>query len=74
MTVRAKFKVDAKGVAGDTQSVRLTPVVGGQGNQENDQFFKYTPGGSIDLQVMNPEAADQFNIGQEFYVDFTPVA
>lgn len=70
MNVRAKFKVQSKGEAGDTHQVRLVPVI--DGSDENKSFFKYTPGGSIDLQVVNADTAGKFAIGSEFYVDFTP--
>jgi hypothetical protein len=66
MTVRAKFKCDSKT---DT-SISLTPVYGD--SEENKRFFAATPGGKIDLYVVNKAAVDQFGIGQEFYVDFTP--
>jgi hypothetical protein len=31
-------------------SVRLSPVVGG--SEESDQFYKYTPGGIVALEVL----------------------
>ena len=34
---------------------------------------KYTPSGAITMTIDNPEALDQFKVGDEFYVDFTPV-
>lgn len=77
MTVRAKFKVQSI-----TQSagwgaspvrvftVRLTPVVGG--SEENKSFYAATPTGSIELGCTNEGVGEQFAIGQDFYVDFTP--
>ena len=54
----------------DTQSVELEPVI--DGSEENKTFFKYTPGGKIRLDVMNEEAVKQFEVGKEYFVDFTP--
>ena len=70
--VRCKFKCEMNELLGDTSRIKLTPVFADE-NQENKVFFKYTPGGSIDLQVVNPDAAKQFEVGKEYYIDFTPV-
>jgi len=73
MSVRAKFKCISVTVGeGEyaTAQISLEPVI--DGSDENKSFYKYTPGGRIDLQVVNPAAAGQFSPGQEFYVDFTP--
>ncbi len=73
MTVRAKFKVDSiepeyEGLV----TIRLSPVVKmDDPENENNQYWKYTPSGQIILGVVNPAASDQFEIGKEYYVDFT---
>jgi hypothetical protein len=69
--VRAKFKWTAKEAGGSYPSISLHAVVGGD-NPENDSFFKATPSGNIGLGVVNEEAASQFEVGKEYYVDFTP--
>jgi hypothetical protein len=70
--VRAKFVCTLKSIDSDgvTGRIQLYPVM--DGSEENKDFFKYTPGGHIDLQVMNPLAVEQFEAGKEYYVDFTP--
>jgi hypothetical protein len=70
MAVRAKFVVKHVTNYKDGASILLEPVTGG--SQENDQFFKYTPGGKVELSTINPEAAKQFVPGQAMYLDFTP--
>lgn len=71
MTVRAKFKVlSVTESEGNLKSARLQPVT--SGSPENAEFYKWTPGGQIELSTMNPAAAEQFVPGKEFYVDFTP--
>lgn len=69
-TVRAKFKVHSVTESeGGLKTATLHPVVGG--SPENEKFFKYTPGGQINLGTINPAAAEQFVPGRQFYVDFT---
>lgn len=41
--------------------------------EENKRFTKATPSGHIDLQIDNPEVTKKLVIGQDYYVDFTPV-
>ena len=68
MSVRAKFRCVEND--GQKQIIRLEPVT--SGSKENEQFFKYTPGGSIVFAgLANPAAAEQFVVGEEYYVDFT---
>lgn len=70
MQVRAKFKVESKSEDGSGFSVLLHPVIGG--SEENESFYRYTPAGQIQLSTINAEAAAQFEVGREYYVDFTP--
>lgn len=47
----------------------FTPVV--DGSEENKQFFKYTPGGQIQFYVTNEAVASRFEMGKQYYVDFS---
>lgn len=69
MSVRAKFVCNevAKNMYGSTR-VSFHPVT--NGSKENEQFWKYTPAGKIEMQIDNPEAAAQFEVSKEYYVDF----
>lgn len=51
-------------------TVNLSPVI--IGSEENKDFYKWTPSGRIELGTLNPKAAEQFEIGKEYYVEFTP--
>jgi hypothetical protein len=68
--VRAKFKVSqiAKTMYGH-HTIHLVPVTGD--SPENKEFFKWTPGGQIELNCVNDAATEQFEVGKEYYVDFT---
>lgn len=65
--VRAKFVVNYK--SEDGKHIVLSPVY--SGSEENKQFFEATPGGNIQLYVVNKDASDQFIVGHEYYIDFT---
>lgn len=40
---------------------------------ENKSFFSNTPGGVLNLNTVNKDAADQFEVGKEYYLDFSVV-
>lgn len=40
---------------------------------EQARFAKATPCGSLEMQVDNPAALEQFKLGKAYYLDFTPV-
>ena len=73
-TVKTKFVVESvtqhRGEAGT--AVMLNPVYGNEG--ENKAFWQATPQGQIDITITNPATAILFKPGQEFHVNFTPVA
>lgn len=41
------------------------------GSEENDKFFKATPGGHLDLFTVNKEFADTIELGKEYYIDIS---
>lgn len=51
------------------------PVYGnGDPNHENTKFWASSPNGSLMLGTVNKDAVDQFELGKEYYVDFTPAS
>ena len=69
---RCKFVCETKTErTGKTFAIKLVPVT--HGSKENEEFFKYTPFGSAEIGLLNSETAKQFEVGKEYYVDFTPV-
>jgi hypothetical protein len=73
--IRAKFKVHsitqtASWGAGGHESDTVKLVVAT--DDANKTWSKWTPNGSIELTINNPEALSQFKIGEYFFVDFTP--
>lgn len=75
MSVRAKFKCYSinrllhwNGKE-EIQSISLSPVLGD--SKENKKFYAATPSGDIKLNTINIESAKYFELGKEYYVDFT---
>lgn len=78
MNVRAKYRVNAKEevaggvINGEVETlvtVKMTPVI--TGSEENKEFFRYTPSGELRIGTINQKAAEFFEIGKEYYLDFT---
>jgi hypothetical protein len=66
---------------GDTTQETLTfnfPAKDGaypaDGSDEDQQFARFSPSGSLELTVANPNLIGKFAIGDTFYLDFTPAA
>lgn len=67
--VRAKFFVASLTTTTSGGSVKLGAVCRGE---DNKTWSQYTPAGTIELNILNVAALEQFVPGEEFYVDFTP--
>lgn len=78
MTVRAKFKVNeitehAYGMQ-RMKTIKLQPVSKtNDPESENSKFWSASPSGEIRLGTINMDAAAQFELNDEFYIDFTRV-
>jgi hypothetical protein len=67
MAVRVKCVCNYKSSLGSTENISFAPVY--SGSEENRQFFAATPGGVFAFYTVNKEAADQFEMGKEYYFD-----
>lgn len=70
--VRAKFKVHViERHAGEKEmrTIHMHPVA--DGSEENTRFWEATPGGSLTLNCLNLQAAEKFELGKEYYIDFS---
>ena len=43
------------------------------GSDEDQQFARWSPSGSLSLTVANPNLLGKFAVGDTFYLDFVPV-
>lgn len=64
--VHCNFKLEQNGGV----HIAFSPVY--SGSLENEQFFKQTPGGTVTFHTLNVEVANKFEVGKEYYIDFTP--
>jgi hypothetical protein len=70
-------KVNGEGkteyVPGEVRTITLSPVYGnGDPKHENTKFWQASPSGIIQLGCANLAVAETFELGKEYYVDFTP--
>jgi len=64
---RAKFKCVEVTQTTTGRRVKLLTVT--NDSPENKTFFKWTPSGTIDMGILNPEV--DFEVGEDYFVDFT---
>lgn len=67
--VRAKMRCYHKEESESGFIVKFRPVT--SGSEENERFYKYTPGGECSLATINADAAKGFEVGKEYYLDFS---
>ncbi|GAA6621591.1 hypothetical protein [Scytonema sp. NUACC26] len=69
--MRAKFTVasitEYANIAG--KKIIMSPVL--TGSFENEQFYKSTPNGNLEMFINGGSATGYFEIGKEYYLDFT---
>ena len=72
MTVRAKFKLNEKTersyVNGTT--LKFGAVYSQDPNHENKRFWDATPVANLEMTIKNEAAAQYFELGKEYYLDF----
>jgi hypothetical protein len=74
MAVRAKFKLtEITATAWGGKRLKFSCEYDST-IPEDQRFQKATPSGSIEMQIDNPAAVEQFELGKTYYADFTPAA
>jgi hypothetical protein len=59
----------------ELRTIVMQPVYGnGDPEHENTKFWQASPSGEIRLGTISPAAWEQFELGGEFYIDFTRAA
>ncbi len=73
----AMLVVSTAGAFTGGSSVAMHPVCtkpfGEDGSSEENSFARWTPGGSLNLDITNPELVGKFKEGQKFRVYFEEV-
>ena len=70
MSIRARMKVDSVTDYGSHKTVKLSPVTTGDQTSPNYSYSKWTPSGSLELVITNPDAYNQFTPQKVFDIDF----
>jgi hypothetical protein len=76
MSVRTKFRciginhVHTGNPDYSASTVTFCPVWEQDG--VNRKWSQATPNGKIEMTITNPTAVDQFELGKDYFVDFTP--
>ena len=74
MAVRCKFQLtEVTTFAGGKQKFTFTPNYD-QSIPEDQRFAKASPSGKFEIDVDNPSAQKQFEVGKFYYFDATPAA
>ena len=83
MSVKAKFKCNSVEAHTDNEgqvtgkSIGLTAVIAygadGARNDENESWSKWTPSGTLQMHITNPDAYEQFQEGKDYYLTFEEV-
>lgn len=77
MNVRAKFRVTEKTnraayTSGGAPTCGVVLSAVNSERKENATWAKYTPSGQLTMQIDNPDAYAAFELGKEYFLDFTP--
>lgn len=74
MAVRAKFCLNevtlSKSGTEEQRSYKFSAVVGP--SEEDKKFWRWSPGGALTLNCVNPAVFGQFEVGKSYYLDFVP--
>lgn len=55
------------------REIRTVTLIPSSGNSdENKRFWNASPAGTLELGMINLEAAEAFDIGKEYYLDISP--
>lgn len=70
--VRAKFRVSAI-TEYEYQGSKLFKLIAvyDDGIEENKRFATATPSGTLEIHINNPPAAEFFELGKSYYLDFS---
>lgn len=70
VNMRCKFRLESLEKAEDgTSKAVWVPVT--TGSLDNQNFFKFTPYGRIEIGTINEAVTESLDVGCEYYVDFT---
>lgn len=74
--MRAKMRVTSVEKFSTNQNIKMTAVAKSDsypadGSDENNSYARWTPMADLFISIANPALFDKFEVGQQFYLDFT---
>lgn len=66
-----KDEATGKWIGGNAPSKRIKMQIVSSGSDENDHFYAVSGGTNIELITTNPNVWPMFEVGGEYYADFT---
>lgn len=73
MAIRAKVRCNSKSEGGGATHLSFGAVYSDDPNSENKAFSDSTPSLSLNMAIMDGKpAAEMFEQGKEYYLDFSP--
>ena len=70
--IRAKMKCNSVTKTEGSENVKFSPVTAGS-SKENESWSKWTPSGSLELNITNPAVHGAFVPGVEYFIDISEV-
>lgn len=55
----------------ELRTLHMAPVYSNNKDDENRKFWEASPSGGLTLGIINQEAWKHFQLGKEYYLDFT---
>lgn len=75
-TMRAKMQISQINKDSNVEQLQFHGVAAksypADGSDEDNTFAKWSPSVELKISITNPALLDKFNVGDTFYVDFTP--
>lgn len=72
MNIKAKLRCDNVEKVGNGEQIELNAVYSEDKSTENYSFSAATPSARLSMFISNPSAIGAFEVGKEYYLDFTP--
>jgi hypothetical protein len=73
--MRAKFKVTNVNKYDGVEHLEFAAIgankYGENGENEDNDFARWTPSGNVKISVTNPNLFDTFKVNENYYLDFT---
>ena len=81
MAKAMRAKVYVSGIekfSAESESIKFSAIAKkgsypADGSDEDNTFARFSPMAHFNITIANPDLLGQYQLGQKFYVDFTPV-